>query len=86
MKTEHISGCQDTVQWPLVQHGFKLHWSICTWIFPYVNAALPFQPKVPWYLHFLCIMVLHLWIQPTVGRVVLHLHREKSMYKWTSAV
>ena len=26
----------------------------------------PFQPKVPWYLHFLCIMVLHLWIQPTV--------------------
>ena len=46
----------------------------------------PFQPKVPWYLHFLCIMVLHLWIQPTVGRVVLHLHRGKSMYKWTSAV
>ena len=31
----------------------------------------PFQPKVPQYLHFLYIMVLHLWIQPTVGRVVL---------------
>ena len=33
----------------------------------------PFQPKVPCYLHFLCITVLHLWIQPTVGREVLYL-------------
>lgn len=45
-----------------------------------------FQPKVPWYLHFLCITVLHLWIQPTVGRVVLYLLRGKAMYKWTCAV
>lgn len=27
-----------------------------------------------------------LWIQPTVGKVVLYLLREKSGYKWTSAV
>ena len=41
----------------------------------------PFQPKVPCYLHFLCITVLHLWIQPTVDGKYLKKRNSRKFHK-----